>query len=257
MLQFLAGGKHARSEDDALASKVPRVSKPLLVDHVGSGAAGLLHDEAALAAALAHLREADPALAVLISNTSAAELVVQQAPTRHAEFIFLSEWVVRSRASVKAANTMLQDLKRKTGGVWTPAALLSHEATLRATEIDEHGRKLEIIFDLARFCQRGLPDLMAMSDRDILTAGFDSVKGIGKVGILTLLVRMGRPNVLVAGDGLVNKWLDDTHGIPQDDTKVAAERARFDATATWAPYRSVGYLLINAAKGATLTSVLA
>ena len=59
------------------------------------------------------------------------------------------------------------------------------------------------------------------------------------------------------GDGLVNKWLDDAHSIAKDDQKVQSERARVDVTAAWAPYRSVGYLLINAAKGATPESVLA
>ena len=62
------------------------------------------------------------------------------------------------------------------------------------------------------------------------------------------------PPGLPIGD---NAWLEEKHGISKKARDAVAERARLKATAAWAPYRSVGYLLINAAKGAAPESFLA
>ena len=95
-----------------------------------------------------------------------------------------------------------------------------------------------------------------MSNAAVLASSVGSVNGIGPTALRTLLVRMGRPDVLVAGDSLMDQWLEKHKGIPQKDKKVDAERERVNATAAWRPWRSVAYLLINAAQGASVAPVL-
>jgi 3-methyladenine DNA glycosylase/8-oxoguanine DNA glycosylase len=83
------------------------------------------------------------------------------------------------------------------------------------------------------------------------------VCALDRLAVRTLLVRMGRPDVLVAGDFLLNKWLEEAHGIPNDATNAESERKRIDAAKPWAPWRSVAYLVVARAAGATSAPVLA
>ena len=240
------------------AVAAPKIAKPADHEYVGGG--DKLTNES-LKLALAHLKNNDPKLAPLVDAADPDRIFAfaSSAPAQHAAFILLCEFVVRQRIAVKAANTQLDRMKERVGGTWTPDSVLENEAELRAYYKSNNScKKMDTIIALANFFASSAPDLTIMSDRTLLEGALSKIKGIGPVALRTLLVRLGRPDVLVAGDYLVNEWLEKAHGIDKKDSKVAAQRARFDAAASWAPYRSVGYLLINAAKeGTNPESVLA
>ena len=88
-----------------------------------------------------------------------------------------------------------------------------------------------------------------MTDSQVVACkALTDIKGIGADHARTLLVRMGRPNVFVSGDGLVRKWMQKCYGIDPNKETAETERARIDKASEWAPYRSVIYLLIAYAK---------
>jgi 3-methyladenine DNA glycosylase/8-oxoguanine DNA glycosylase len=244
----------ARDGKAIAAPKGTKPTKPAVHEYVGHGER---LTNKSLKVALVHLAKNDPTLAPLIDTAHPERLFAfaSSAPAQHPAFILLCEFVVRQRIAVKGANTQLERMKERVGGTWTPDTVLANEADLRAYYAsNQNCRKMDTIVDLATcFSSGSPPDVTTMSDREIVEGPLSKIKGIGPVALRTLLVRMGRPDVLVAGDGLVDDWLEKAHGIDKKDTTVAAqrERERFDAAASWAPYRSVGYLLINAAKEGT------
>ena len=256
---------HKRGRDDGEAgavadAKVPKIAKPKPHEYVGSDPAGaLLSDMHTIDTALVHLKKVDSRLAPLIEQVTAEQLTVPPPPPNHADFVFLSEFIVRRRINVKAANTILGKLKAMTGGAWTPESVIQHAAQLTSyLSSGDSSKKVETILELARRHIDGeYANLASLTDTALIGSSIKDVKGVGDVALRTLLVRMARPDVLVAGDGLVNAWLNKEHGISKEKTDAATERARLDATEHWRPWRSVGYLLINAAKGATLESKLA
>lgn len=262
--------------------KPNRQPKPAVHEYVGDGAVGALLDEATLERALQHLAN-DPLLAPLVEEARGAQLI-SDAPAQHANFIYLSEvcprlnprpttplrtlskrffwqFVVRRRIAVKAATTLLGTLKNLASGEWTPANVIKHELALKThMKSAKSLEKVDTLVALARlFAQPGLAQLYASkSDRAIVEdKRLNEIKGIGPVAVRTLLVRMGRPDVLVAGDFLLNKWLEEAHGIPNDATNAESERKRIDAAKPWAPWRSVAYLVVARAAGATSAPVLA
>ena len=251
-----------RSMDASASRKRPRdeaakAKKPAKQEYVGSPGEALLTEEA-LRSALAHLAEHDDHMKPLVAEADIDRLSVSL-PPQHGHFIVLCEFVVRRQKSVQAANTQLGKLKALVGGTWCPDAVIEHEEALRGYyQCGESGKRIDTILALAAFfSSASRPDLATLSDCQLLDSELAKIKGIGPVALRTLLVHMGRPNVLVAGDALLNGWLEKAHGIEKHDTKVAAERDRYDKTASWAPFRSVGYLLINAAKEGTADLVLA
>jgi 3-methyladenine DNA glycosylase/8-oxoguanine DNA glycosylase len=249
MYKFLMKRSCVGGDEHKPSTKAAKTGKPKDEEYVGRGAPSVL-DSTSLAAALAHLESADPKLRSLIERARGHDLV-DTAPG-DAHFIYLSEFVVRRRLAVAAANTVLGKL-RGICGTWTPGNVMQHEAAMHAYMASgESHKKVETLVALSCiFASEQGSDLDAMTDVQIATGPFNDVKGIGPVALRTLLVRMGRPNVLVAGDGLVNKWMQENYGIDKDKTDAATERARVVAAAKWEPWRSVVYLLINHAKAGT------
>ena len=230
----------------------PKVTKPKEHEFVGAGAIQRL-DTSTLTVALDALEKVDEHCKTLVTTArmGGANLLVEP-PAQHAHFIFLCEFVVRRRIAVKSADTILHNLKDKVGSSWTPKTVMSHEPVLREyMKVGEGASgKVDTILELARlFASPSAPDLDAMTDSQVVACkALTDIKGIGATTLRTLLVRMGRPNVFVSGDGLVRKWMQKCYGIDPNKETAETERARIDKASEWAPYRSVIYLLIAYAK---------
>ena len=263
MDKFITKRPRTPTDDDAGAKKSNKLpastakpTKPKEHEFVGAGAIQRL-DASTLTVALDALEKVDEHCKTLVTTarstlSGGANHLLVEPPAQHAHFIFLCEFVVRRRIAVKSADTILHNLKDKVGSSWTPQTVMSHEPVLREyMKVGEGASgKVDTILELARlFASTSAPDLDAMTDSQVVACkALTDIKGIGATTLRTLLVRMGRPNVFVSGDGLVRKWMQKCYGIDPNKETAETERARIEKASEWAPYRSVIYLLIAYAK---------
>ena len=188
------------------------------------------------AAALRHLRKADPEMGRLIRRIG--PFALQMRPCRD-PFQGLVESIVYQQLHGKAAASILGRLKDLyPGRRLTPDRILgSHEAELRAVGLS--GAKTAAVQDLSRKTLEGLvPNfkvLDTLDDEEIIRR-LTAVRGIGRWTVEMLLIfRMGRPDLLPVDDFAVRKgfgiWFRD--GASPTAKEVAVHGA------CWAPYRSV------------------
>src|SRR5579872_3895099 len=150
-----------------------------------------------LAAALAHLRAADPVLAKIIDRVG--EYAIQyHEPT----FRALVRSIVFQQLHGKAARAIFDRLLQKAGGEVTPDSILKmRPAQMRALGLSK--QKLTYIRDLARKTRDGLVEFHRfpqMTDEEVI-AELTQVKGIGKwTAHMFLMFALRRPNVLPTGD---------------------------------------------------------
>jgi methylated-DNA-[protein]-cysteine S-methyltransferase len=162
------------------------------------------------AAALAHLRAADPALARLIDAVGPFELRLQPTPS---VFLALAEAIVHQQLSGKAAQTIFARLRAQfphpQRGPSAEQILRASDARLRAAGLSQ--AKLLSLRDLARrACDGELPtlaELRRMED-DAIVERLTAVRGVGRWTVEMLLIfRLGRPDVLPVDDYGVRKGL--------------------------------------------------
>ena len=188
------------------------------------------------AAAIAHLRAADPRLAVVIDRARPCDL----APRRLGSlFEVLLRAIVYQQLNGKAASTILgrvQALFPKNRP--TPHALLAlADEPLRAAGLSRN--KLAAIRDLAAKTLDGTVPTPAaarkLSDAD-LVARLTAVRGIGPWTVhMFLMFDLGRPDVLPTGDYGVRAGFQKLHRKRRQPTPVELERH----AGRWRPYRSV------------------
>ena len=247
-----------RKAEEPGSAQSKRPSKPNVTEFVGFGAPALVLNSDTLPEALAHLSKAasnnQPFRELLDGGSS---LVFTPAPNEHAAFIQLCNFIVRRQISVASASSIAGKLKKIVGGVWTPQSVLSNEPGLRDyLKSGQSGKKVDSFLALARLFSDESPDLDSMPDSlivDRASGPFRGIEGVGPVALRVMLVHLGRPNVLVAGDMLVDRFLLETYGIDKDKTDAATERARLDAASAWSPWRSAVYLLLANAKVGSAT----
>ncbi len=186
------------------------------------------------AAAVAHLRAADPKLAKLIDRVGPFRMELK---TSSSLFEVLAESIVYQQLHGKAAATIhgrLCGLFRD--GVLTPEGILSRkEETLRGVGLS--AAKLRALQDLATKAATlpTLAEARVLAD-DALVERLTSVRGIGRWTVeMVLMFRLGRPDVLPVGDFGVRRGFGLTfaRGAMPEPAAVAKRGAR------WAPYRSV------------------
>ena len=194
--------------------------------------------------AVAHLRDSDPKLGVLMDRVGPFALKLRPAPS---PFESLLESILYQQLHGKAAATIHRRVREIYGGDPAPQALLdTPEDRLRAAGVS--GNKIKALRDLAsRTIDGTVPThraIVKMSDADIVER-LTEVCGIGPWTVEMLLIfRMGRPDVLPVTDYGVRKGYALTFmRLPKSRPVEAADLPKPDVVfkrgQRWAPFRSV------------------
>ena len=189
------------------------------------------------AAAVAHLRARDPALAGLIDRLGPFALELKPAASL---FEALLRSIVYQQLHGKAAATIhgrvLAELARH-GGTTPDALGQASDAALRGAGLS--GNKLLAVRDLALKCREGtVPSLAAahqLADEELIER-LTAVRGIGPWTVHMLLIfYLGRPDVMPTGDFAIRLGFKNLYRKRQDPKPEAiVKHAR-----CWQPYRSV------------------
>lgn len=189
------------------------------------------------AAALAHLRAADPALATVIGRVGPLRLELEPASSL---FAALLRSIVYQQLHGKAAATILARVHAALaphGGIEPASVARAGETALRAAGLSR--AKLAAILDLAAKCETAaVPTLReaATLPDDELVARLTEVRGIGPWTVHMLLIfTLGRPDVMPTGDFAIRLAFKKLYRKRRDPSPAAILRhAR-----CWSPYRSV------------------
>jgi DNA-3-methyladenine glycosylase II len=196
------------------------------------------------AEAVAHLRAADPKLALLIDRAGPFTLRLDPSSS---PFESLLESIIYQQLHGKAAATIHRRLCDYFGCVPAPQLLLdTPDEPLRAAGVS--GNKIRALRDLAAKTLDGTVPTHAairkMSDAEIIER-LTAVRGIGPWTVEMLLIfRLGRPDVLPASDYGVRKGFALTfQRIPKTRALAAEDLPNADVLLKrgkkWAPFRSV------------------
>lgn len=188
-----------------------------------------------MAAAIRHLRDADPALAAVID---AHEPPVFQCP--HRPFHSLVRSILYQQLAFKAAASVYSRFLSLLGG----EASVTPDAVLALTpqqlrQIGVSPRKASYLHDLARKYVSGILSdsaIINMDDRS-LAAMLTMVKGIGAWSVhMFMIFSLARPDVLPSADLGVRKGVQMLHGL--EDVPRPSQMDKL--CERWRPYRSVG-----------------
>jgi 3-methyladenine DNA glycosylase/8-oxoguanine DNA glycosylase len=189
------------------------------------------------AAALAHLREVDPALKALIERVGPFTLRLE---TFESLFAALLRSIIFQQLHGKAATAIHARVIAALAprGGTTPEALTSSaDAELLSAGLSR--AKLAALRDLAAKCDAStVPSLDAaanLTDDDLISR-FTTVRGIGPWTVQMLLIfTLGRPNVMPTGDYAIRLAFRRLYGKRGEPSPaVILRHAR-----SWQPYRSV------------------
>jgi len=190
------------------------------------------------AAAVAHLRAADPALARIIDDNGPFAMELKKA---RSVFAALAEAIVYQQLSNKAAATIFGRLcshfPRGPAGLTAERLLVLSDARIRSAGISRP--KLKSLRDLARRSVAGeVPTLAAarrMTDAEIVER-LIAVHGIGRWSAeMFLMFRLGRPDVLPIDDYSLRKAYATAFAKRALPSPAALEKAG----QKWRPYRTV------------------
>lgn len=188
-----------------------------------------------VAAAIHHLRAADPALAAVID---AHEPPVFQCP--HRPFHSLVRSILYQQLAFKAAASVYSRFLALLGG----EASVGPDAVLALTphqlrQIGVSPRKASYLHDLARKYASGILSdaaIFNMDDRS-LAAMLTMVKGIGAWSVhMFMIFSLARPDVLPSADLGVRKGVQMLYGL--EDVPRPSQMDKL--CERWRPYRSVG-----------------
>lgn len=189
------------------------------------------------AAAVAHLRTADPALAGLIGKVGPFTLELSPAKSL---FESLMRSITYQQLHGKAAATIhgrVLAVLAEHGGPTPEAALRAPEESLRGAGLSRN--KLLAIRDLAAKCQAGTVPSLATARKlgdDDLVARLTEVRGIGPWTVHMLLIfTLGRPDVMPTGDFAIRLAFQQLYCKRRSPSPEAIHRL----TRPWQPYRSV------------------
>jgi methylated-DNA-[protein]-cysteine S-methyltransferase len=195
------------------------------------------------AAAVGHLRAADPALARLIDAVGPFGLRPTRTPSL---FMALAEAIVYQQLTAKAAATIFARVRalfpRAKDGPTPDSILRASDERLRGAGLSR--AKLLALRDLARRTKAGqlptLAEIQEMPDAAIIEC-LTEVRGIGRwTAEMLLIFRLGRPDVLPADDYGIRKGFALT--FPRGGSGPAALPTREQLErrgARWRPYRTV------------------
>lgn len=193
--------------------------------------------------AVAHLRKADPILAKHFKRLGDERL---QARAMEDPFLYLARSITFQQLAGAAARTIwgrVLDRFKAKGRLPTPEAMLAMPVPdLRSAGLS--AAKTAAMKDLATKALAGIlprtKDLARMSDDEIV-ARLSAVRGVGRWTVeMTLMFRLGRPDVLPVDDLGVRNGFDRVH----DRKKKVTPKELAAYAERWKPYRTVGSWLM-------------
>lgn len=188
------------------------------------------------AAAVAHLRAADPALAALMGKVGPFTLELSRSKSL---FEALLRSITYQQLHGKAAATIhgrVLVVLARNGGITPDALEQATDADLRGAGLSRN--KLLAIRDLAAKCRAGtvpsLRDARKLSDDELVTR-LTEVRGIGPWTVhMLLLFTLGRPDVMPTGDFAIRLAFQKLHR----KRRSPSPEAILKYTRLWQPYRS-------------------
>jgi methylated-DNA-[protein]-cysteine S-methyltransferase len=244
-----AGGKVGGfSADGGITTKLRLLSLEGTLENGAAARPKLGFDPAA---AVAHLRAADPALRHLIDATGPLRMQLKTTPSI---FVALAEAIVYQQLTGKAAATIFARVcalfPRPYEGPTAEQILRVSDARLRAAGLSRP--KLLALRDLARRARAGeIPSLAEVQrmDDEAVVERLTQVRGIGRWTVEMLLIfRLGRPDVLPVDDYGVRKGF--MAALRKRELPTPQDVLRYGER--WQPYRTVAsWYLWRAAERAT------
>lgn len=192
----------------------------------------------AAAAALEHLRAADPVLAEIIDRYGPDGLNERREGGQREHYGALVRAIVGQQLSTKAAAAIYRRLADRFGGREpTPQEILADDPEqLRAVGLSR--AKVEFLRSLATHVTDGsleLERLDALSDERVI-AELTAVKGIGVWSAhMFLIFHLGRPDVLAVGDLGIRRAMMIAYGLEALPPPAAMERI----AECWRPHRTL------------------
>jgi DNA-3-methyladenine glycosylase II len=191
----------------------------------------------AAAAALAHLRSADPILAGLIDTVPAEQVLPARLPER-SHYAALLRAIVGQQLSVAAAHSIHRRLLAQFDGrPPTPIEILDADPEVLRAAAGLSKGKVSYLRSLAEHIESGQLDLdhaSTLPDEELIRE-LTAVKGIGEWSAhMFLMFQLGRPDVLAVGDLGVRRavqiaWTLEDLPSPAELTAIAQP---------WQPYRT-------------------
>jgi DNA-3-methyladenine glycosylase II len=197
------------------------------------------------AAAIDHLRAADPVMAVLIDRLGTDWLAGDQlvrGPSGPYEMLVRA--IVGQQFSTRAAAAMYAKLADRFGGtVPAPAEILADDPEQLRLAVGLSHAKVRYLRALAEHLRDGrlvLEELPELDDDEVL-ARLTAVPGIGAWSAeLFLIFSLGRTDVIASGDLGIRRAIMIADGLPEMPTpKQVDERAQ-----AWKPYRTLAGMLL-------------
>lgn len=186
------------------------------------------------AAAVRHLRRADPVMRALISDVGPCML---DPGARGDHFTTLMRAIVGQQLSAKAAETIWQRLiaLHPNGRKLKPEDILSaKDAALRGVGLSN--AKVAYARDLAAHIADGRLNLAKLSrkDDDAIVEELIAVKGIGRwTAEMFLLFKLGRPDIWATDDLGLQNAVRNTYGAQPTKAEM------LEIAEPWRPWRSV------------------
>ncbi|XP_071731326.1 alkylbase DNA glycosidase-like protein mag2 [Rutidosis leptorrhynchoides] len=214
--------KNRRRNASRSALDIPKIIKPL-------SAAG------EIAAALRHLRSADPLLANLIDNHPPPTFDLHKPP-----FLALTKSILYQQLAYKAGTSIYTRFVSLCGGEdgVVPETVLSITQQ-QLKQIGVSGRKASYLYDLANKYNNGIlsdETVVKMDDRSLFTM-LSMVKGIGSWSVhMFMIFSLHRPDVLPVSDLGVRKGVQLLYTLNELPRPSQMEQL----CEKWRPYRSVG-----------------
>ena len=187
------------------------------------------------AAAVRHLKKADPELARVIARVGPCRLDIRDGKTPH--FVSLARAIIFQQLSGKAAETICGRVVTVCGGELSAAAITkASDEKLRVAGLSRG--KLAALRDLSARALDGrlaLHSLGKLPDAEII-AQLVAVRGIGVwTAQMFLMFHLGRPDVLPVLDLGIRKGFAKVTGMKRLPAAVTLERR----AERWRPHRTV------------------
>ncbi|HEV3053398.1 MAG TPA: hypothetical protein VGX45_02000 [Solirubrobacteraceae bacterium] len=197
------------------------------------------------AAAVEHLRAADPVMRELIDSSDVNAILRDRRRYRFPDhYAALVRSIVGQQLSTRSANAIYGRLMERFGGrPPTPDEVLADDPDELRIAVGLSHAKTAYLRSLAEHVLDGslqLDQLRGLRDADVI-AELTAVKGIGEWSShMFLMFDLGRPDVLAFGDLGIRKAVQLHYGLDALPDTPTLERI----AAPWSPYRTLACLFL-------------
>jgi DNA-3-methyladenine glycosylase II len=204
------------------------------------------------AAAVEHLRAADPVLREVIDGSDVEHVLRDRRAERPSEhYGALVRSIVGQQLSTRSAMAIYGRLLERFGGrTPTPAEVLADDPDELRTSAGLSHAKVDYLRSLAAHVLDGSLQLESLDELpdDEVIAALVAVRGIGQWSAHTFLMfHLHRPDVLAVGDLGIRKAVMGRYGLEKLPDQAELERIG----EPWRPYRTLACLYLWRSLGAT------